>query len=168
MPETRGERIVFAIGALAIAALAAVIVLQSATDRFSARDTSVDAAHMTRATTTEATISTSPTESTAPQTTTAPEPTTTSGAAADATRLARLTLTAIADTWVEVRSGSANGDVLYSGILPQGAAKRFRGAPLWASFGAAANLAARLNGKPLNLPPGTYTARVGAHGLKPP
>ena len=166
MPETSGDRIMFAIGALAIAALAALIVLQTATDRFDARDTSVDAAH-TRATATEATASTSPTESTAPQTTTAPEPTTTGKAAAGATRLAKLTLTAIGDTWVEVRSGSANGEVLYSGILPQGTEKRFRDAHLWASFGAAANLTARLNGKPLNLPPGTYSARVGESGLKP-
>ena len=34
MPETRGERIIFAIGALAIAALVALIVLETATDRF--------------------------------------------------------------------------------------------------------------------------------------
>jgi hypothetical protein len=82
-------------------------------------------------------------------------------------RTARLTLSAIADTWVEVRSGSANGAVLYSGVLPQGSEKRFRSTHLWASFGATANLTAHLNGKPLNLPPGTYTALVGARGLKP-
>ena len=88
-------------------------------------------------------------------------------AAAAPTRIARLTLTAIADTWVEIRSGSAGGDVIYSGILRQGTAKRFRSTHLWASFGAAANLTARLNGKPLHLPPGTYSALVGARGLKP-
>jgi hypothetical protein len=38
---------------------------------------------------------------------------------------------------------------------------------LWASFGAASNLTARLNGKPLHLPPGTYSALVGARGLRP-
>jgi cytoskeletal protein RodZ len=166
MPETRGERIIFAIGASAIAALAALIVLQTATDRFEARDTSGDAAPMTR-TTTEATASTQPAESTAPQTTTAPDATTGETGAEAATRTARLTLTAIADTWVEVRSGSANGEVLYSGVLPQGAEERFRRAHLWASFGAAANLTAHLNGRPLKLPPGTYTALVGARGLKP-
>jgi cytoskeletal protein RodZ len=167
MPETRGERIVFAVGALAIAALVALIVLQTATDRFEARDTSVDAASLTRGATTEATASTSPSEYTAPQTSTTPEPTTTRQAAAGATRLAKLTLTAIADTWVEVRSGSENGEVFYSGILPEGMEKRFRGVHLWASFGAAANLTAYLNGRPLKLRPGTYTALVGARGLKP-
>ena len=167
MPETRGEWTVFAIGALAIAALVALIVLQSATDRLEARDTFVDTAPLTRGTTTDVTASTQPAESTAPQTTTAPDTTKSATGAAAASRTARLTLTAIADTWVEIRSGSADGEVLYSGVLPQGAEERFRRAHLWASFGAAANLTAHLNGRPLNLPPGTYTALVGAHGLKP-
>lgn len=167
MPETRGERIIFAIGALVIAALAALIVLQTATDRFEARHTSGDAAPMTLRTTTEAIATTQPAESTLPQTTTAPDATTGETGAEAATRNARLTLTAIADTWVEIRSGSAGGDVIYSGILRQGTAKRFRSTHLWASFGAAANLTARLNGKPLHLPPGTYSALVGARGLKP-
>jgi cytoskeletal protein RodZ len=167
MPDTNGERIIFAIAALAIVALLALIVLQTETDRFETRGTSVDAADMTRPATTEATASTSPAESTAPQTTTAPEATTGEKAAAAQTQIARLTLSANTDTWVEIRSGSATGDVLYSGILPQGKAKRFRNTHLWLSFGAAANLTARLNGKPLHLPPGTYSALVGAHGLKP-
>ena len=166
MPETRGEWTVFAIGALAIAALVALIVLQTATDRFEARGTSVDAAPLTRGTTAEVTASTQPAESTAPQATTAPD-TTSAAEPAGASRTARLTLTAIADTWVEVRSGSADGEVLYSGVLPQGAKERFRRAHLWASFGAAANLTAQLNGRPLKLRPGTYTALVGARGLKP-
>jgi hypothetical protein len=166
MPETRGERIIFAIGALAIAALAALIVLQTATDRFEARHASGDAAPMTLGTTTEAIATTQPAESTLPQTMTA-EATTGETAAAAPTRIASLTLTAIADTWVEIRSGSAGGDVIYSGILRQGTAKRFRSTHLWASFGAAANLTARLNGKPLHLPPGTYSALIGARGLKP-
>ena len=107
---------------------------------------------------------------TAPESTTAPEITTGETTAAEATQIAsgvRLTLSANADTWVEIRSGSDNGHVLYSGILPQGSAKRFRSPHLWASFGSAANLTGRLNGKPLHLPPGTYSALVGARGLKP-
>ena len=171
VPETRGERIIFAICALAIAALVALIVLETATDRFDTGDASAAAGETTTgAATMEASPSAPPTMSTAPETTTAPEPTTGETATAEPTRIApgvRLTLSAIADTWVEVRSGSAGGDVLYSGILPQGTAKNFRGTHLWASFGAAANLTARLNGKPLHLPPGTYSALVGARGLKP-
>jgi hypothetical protein len=80
-----------------------------------------------------------------------------------------LRLRANADTWVEIRAGSADGDVLYSGILPQGNAKRFRSKQeqVWASFGAASNLTARLNGNRLQLPPGTYSALVSTNGLKP-
>lgn len=158
MPETRVEQIIFGIGALAIAALVALIVLQT-TDRFETRDTPAAARPVTTAATTARETTTAP-ETMTGETTAAPEP----------PRIAsgvRLTLSANADTWVEIRSGSVNGDVLYSGILPQGSAKRFRSTHLWASFGAAANLTARLNGKPLHLPPGTYSALVGARGLKP-
>jgi RodZ C-terminal domain len=169
MPETRGERIIFAIGALTIAALIALVVLQTAADRFKARDTVAVAGQMTVAATTVAAASPSPAISTAPETTTPPESTTGEAAAAPGRTATdvRLTLSAIADTWVEIRSASAGGNILYSGILPQGTAKHFRSTHLWASFGAAANLTARLNGKPLDLPPGTYTALVGARGLKP-
>jgi hypothetical protein len=171
MPETRGEQIIFAIGALAIAALVVLIVLQT-TDRFETRDTPAAARPMTTApATTGAAAQAPPPATTAPETTTAPKTTTgETTAAPEPPRIAsgvRLTLSATADTWVEIRSGSADGDVLYSGILPQGSAKRFRSTHLWASFGAASNLIARLNGKPLHLPPGTYNALVGARGLKP-
>ena len=169
MPETRGEWIIFTIGALAIATLVALIVLETATDRFKTRDKAAVTGQMTVVATTEAAASPSTPISTAPETTTAPEPATGETAAAPG-RIAtdvRLTLTAIADTWVEIRSGSAGGDVLYSGILPQGTTKHFHSTHLWASFGAAANITARLNGKPLHLPPGTYSALVRARGLKP-
>lgn len=166
MPETRGEKIMFAMGVLAIAALVALVLLQTTTDRFDTRDASAAAGEPTTIkVATEA--SASPANSTPPQTTTAPQATTGETAAAAPTRIARLTLSAVADTWLEIRSGSAGGEVLYSGILPQGSAKHFRGTHLWASFGAAANLTARLNGKPLHLPPGTYTALVGPGGLQP-
>jgi pyruvate/2-oxoglutarate dehydrogenase complex dihydrolipoamide acyltransferase (E2) component len=169
MPETRGERIIFGIGALAIAALVALIVLQT-TDRFETRHTPAARPVTTAAATTGAAAQ-APPAPTAPETTTAPDATTgETTAAPEPARIAsgvRLTLRAIADTWVEVRSGSADGDVLYSGILQQGSAKRFRSTQLWASFGAASNLTARLNGKSLHLPPGTYSALVGARGLQP-
>ena len=163
MPETRGERIIFGIGALAIAALIALIVLQT-TDLFETRQTPAARPVTTAEATTEAAAQAPPAPA-APDAATG-EPT----AAPEPTRIAsgvRLTLRAIADTWVEVRSGSAGGDVLYSGILPQGSSKRFRSTQLWASFGAASNLTARLNGKSLHLPPGTYSALVRARGLQP-
>lgn len=173
MPETRGERVIFGIGAVAIAALVALIVLQT-TDRFETRDTPAAAQPVTTApATTEAADQTPASAPTAPVTTTAPEATTAETTVAPepgprATSRVRLRLSAIADTWVEIRSGSADGGVLYSGILPQGSTKGFRSAQLWTSFGAASNLRARLNGKPLHLPPGTYSAVVAEHGLRGP
>jgi hypothetical protein len=116
MPETRGERIIFAIGALVIAALVALIVLETATDRFETRHTSAVSKQVpTGAAIKDAAASASPAISTAPESTTAPEITTGETTAAEATQIARgvrLTLSANADTWVEIRSGSVNGDVL--------------------------------------------------------
>ena len=171
MPDTRVERIIFGIGALAIAALVALIVLQT-TDLFETRDRPAAARPVTTAAaTTGAAPQAPPPATTTPETTTAPQTTTgETTAPPEPPRTAsgvRLRLSATVDTWVEIRSGSADGDVLYSGILPQGSAKRFRSTRLWASFGAASNLTARLNGKPLHLPPGTYSALVGARGLQP-
>ena len=171
MPDTRAERIIFGIGALAIAALVALIVLQT-TDLFETRDRPAAARPVTTAAAiTGAASQAPPPATTTPETTTAPQTTTgETTARSEPPRIAsgvRLRLSATVDTWVEIRSGSADGDVLYSGILPQGSAKRFRSTRLWASFGAASNLTARLNGKPLHLPPGTYSALVGSRGLQP-
>lgn len=172
MPETRGEWIIFVIGAFAIAALVALIVLEK-TDRFDTRHTSAAARSVTAAAaTTEAAAPEQAPATTTPETTTAPQTTAGETTAAPEpegiiARDVSLTLSANVDTWFEIRSGSADGDVLYSGILPQGSAKRFRSTQLWASFGSASNLTARLNGKPLRLPPGTYSALVAARGLEP-
>lgn len=42
----------------------------------------------------------------------------------------------------------------------------FRARVLWARFGAAANLSARLNGEPVRLPSGTYDATFDRHGIR--
>ncbi len=166
MPETRGERIIFGICTLAITALVALIVLEVTTDRFGARRTPAAALPATTgAATTEAVAPALPPPTTAPepttsQTTAVPEP-------ARVPNGVRLTFDAKADTWVEVRSDAADGDVLYSGILPQGSVKRFIATSVWVRFGAASNLTARLNGRPLHLPAGTYSALVDPGGLQP-
>jgi hypothetical protein len=87
MPETRGERIIFAIGALVIAALVALIVLETATDRFETRHTSAASKQgATGAAIKDAAASASPAISTAPESTTAPEITTGERRDADRTR----------------------------------------------------------------------------------
>ena len=116
MPETRVERIIFGVGALAIAALVALIVLEK-TDRFATRETQTTTLATTPAATT--TVESTTASETMAETTATPEPPRTGSGIT-------LRLKAIADTWVEIRAGSAYGDVLYSGILPQGNAKRFR------------------------------------------
>jgi hypothetical protein len=176
MPETRGERIIFGIVTVAIAALVALIVVEMKTDLFKTHRTPAAIPPVTTAaaTTEAAAPAPTPPPTTAPEPfpppTTAPEPTTgKTTAEPESSRVpnaVRLTLGAIADTWVDVRAGSADGDVLYTGIIPQGSVKRFRSKRVWVRFGAAANLTARLNGRRLLLPSGTYDALVRARGLQ--
>jgi hypothetical protein len=83
-----------------------------------------------------------------------------------ATSAVSLVLTASADTWFEVRSGSATGSILYAGTLPAGSSRAFHARSLWARFGAAGNLSARLGRKRFRLPSGTYSATFDRHGFR--
>ena len=78
-----------------------------------------------------------------------------------------LLLKAKSDTWLEIRTTSATGPVLYSGTLVAGATKHFHARSFWARFGAAGNVFARLEGRVIRLPSGTYSATFDAHGFRP-
>jgi len=79
----------------------------------------------------------------------------------------RLQLTARVDTWVSVRRGSSTGIVLFEGTMAGGSSRTFTGTILALRFGAAANVSAKLNGRPLALPGGTYSVDVSRNGLGP-
>jgi RodZ C-terminal domain len=70
------------------------------------------------------------------------------------------------DSWLEVRSGSATGTVLYTGTLTSGSSKTFQAGAIWARFGSAGNLDAQLNGASLHLPIGTYSALFDPGGFQ--
>ena len=55
------------------------------------------------------------------------------------------------DSWVEVRRGSANGAMVYSGLIRLGDEVNLSGARLWARFGGASNLEITANGRPVSL-----------------
>lgn len=79
----------------------------------------------------------------------------------------RLLLTATGgESWLTARAGSAAGKVLYTGVLPQGRSVSVQAKQLWLRFGGAANLTAQLNGKRLELLPGTYSALISPAGLQ--
>jgi hypothetical protein len=59
------------------------------------------------------------------------------------------------DCWVEVRAGSATGDVFYAGTLLSGKTIRFHRKKLWLRLGAASNVDVVVNGRPSTVPPGT-------------
>ena len=71
-----------------------------------------------------------------------------------------------AESWVEIRSGSAQGKVLFVGIMDDGSVQSFRAPSLYARFGQAGSLDARMNGAALRLPPGTYSTLITPRGLK--
>lgn len=79
----------------------------------------------------------------------------------------RLVLTATGgDTWLDARAGSEGGRVLYVGFVNQGQNLSLSAARIWIRFGGASNVAAELNGEPLSLRPGTYSALITARGLQ--
>jgi hypothetical protein len=54
-------------------------------------------------------------------------------------------------SWIEVRSGSSKGELLYAGVLPGGSGLHFRSRRLWTRFGAAANLSVAVDGDSVSL-----------------
>jgi hypothetical protein len=69
---------------------------------------------------------------------------------------ARLVVRAVAgDSWMEVRSGSGAGTLLYSGTLEQGQRKPFQGRRLQLALAKPGNVSVRLNGNRVELPAGT-------------
>jgi hypothetical protein len=69
------------------------------------------------------------------------------------------------DSWLVVRRDSADGRLLWDGILERGKSLRFRGR-LWLELGAPSSLVARLNGERAGLPRRTSTVRVTAGGIR--
>ena len=81
--------------------------------------------------------------------------------------LVHLRLTARADTWLSARRLTSAGLVLFDGILPQSKVLTVTSQRIWVRFGAAANVIAELNGRPVRLQPGTYSALITARGITP-
>jgi hypothetical protein len=172
VPETRIEKGFFALGVLAIAALGFLVAhLWHHTRPVAAppSTTTLSAPATTIATTQTVTSSTNTTatrSAVGTRTTTSADTRAATTTAAIAHSVSLL-VTARTSTWLEIRSGSATGSLLFSGTLPAASSKTFRAKALWARFGAAGNLSARLDGKPLRLPAGTYDAMFDGHGFRP-
>jgi len=165
VPRSWGEWAIFGLG-LALAGFFVVLTV-----RGHHSGTSDARSGVVLGTTTVATVSTQATTPprgavsrslpTAPATTS--EPVTTS---VEGPPVVLLLTAARGDAWFEVRAGSPTASLLFSGILPAQSTRRFSGSKLWIRFGAAGNLDARLNGKPLPLPIGTYDATIVPSGLR--
>lgn len=161
MPETRVERLLFLLGLGVIGVLVAVVIL--------GRHPSKGASSATPTTTPPPTVPVTSTSLYATTTTAnAPTTTTRSSRATAPSRVAtRLAVTARADTWVSIRRDTPTGAVLFEGTLEAGDSRSFSGTKLAVRFGAAANVQAKLNGRPLPLPSGTYSTTISPAGLGP-
>jgi cytoskeletal protein RodZ len=152
LPETRLERLVAALGLVAIIVLIAVIVRSWPAGASPGPPPHTNATPSVPQTTVESTPST---------TTTIPADT------AEGSRTPTLSLTAArADSWFEVHTESPTGPILYTGILPKGKTKSFNVSPLWVRFGAASNVDARIAGRLVPLAGGTYDARFAKGTLQ--
>jgi cytoskeletal protein RodZ len=166
MPETRAERAFFIVGLAAIVLLAAVVAWERDTadpqhrPAVAAAPNGAPTPSATTTTTTTTNASTNPSSAARTSPARAHPP---------ATRPAstQLQLTARSDTWVSVRKTSRTGPVLFEGTMASGDTRSFTGASLSVRFGAAANVEATLNGRPLALPGGTYSVQIGRSGLVP-
>jgi len=80
---------------------------------------------------------------------------------------AHLTVRAtVGDSWMEVRTGSASGRLVYSGTLEQGQRKSFDGRRLHLALAKPANVSVRLGGRQTELPAGS-TFSVTARRIVP-
>jgi cytoskeletal protein RodZ len=166
VPETLGERLVFVAGLLLIGLLIAAIVLRPKT-----ADPSAVSPHTTTAVQRPAatTVTPPPITSTSAETTTT-SATTTTAATTTTTNAAgtiELRVAARDDTWISIRQDSPTGNVLFEGTLTKGDSRTYTATQFHVRFGAAANVAATLNGKTLALPGGTYSATITQAGLGP-
>jgi RodZ C-terminal domain len=149
MPETRLERVVAAVGMAAIAGLVALIVpawlryqdAVAAGGRARPQPPATVAVAAPRATVTTAKVA-------------RPGPT----IAVNAVR---------GDAWLEVHASSANGKVLFQGLLSKGKTVSFAAASVWARVGAGANVDITFAGKPLAIPAGTANLLITAAGARP-
>jgi hypothetical protein len=166
VPESTLDRLVLALGVCALAGLVALIV--PAWREYSGSEPSGPASPPppVEPATSEASRREDTTGPSTPPATTA---TTTSPARKPAQpRAAKLTLLAAkGDCWVEARSGSASGRLLYLGTLPQGRRLTLPKQGVWLRLGAAHNLAGWIGSKPVrNLPRGAATVVATPAGIR--
>jgi cytoskeleton protein RodZ len=91
------------------------------------------------------------------------------GPAASAKRVAKVTVAASGgDCWLQVRAGSARGELIYEGTLQRGQTQRFtKWKRLWMQLGAPAYLRGTVNGHRIhNMPNGPAIVTVTAKGLQ--
>ena len=94
---------------------------------------------------------------------------TTSAPAAPSGSTIRVALTAEkGDTWVTVRKGAPDGDILFAGTIYRGETQRFQAKKLWLEFAdqPASNLRIRVNGHPAGTVPDDDVLIVSPQGIR--
>src|SRR5207302_8587692 len=70
------------------------------------------------------------------------------------------------DCWLEIRTASAKGKILYVATLLKGKSYKVAGAKLWVRMGAPQNVDLLLNGDPVAIPSATQDVLVTPAGVK--
>ena len=94
---------------------------------------------------------------------------TSSAPAAPSGSAIRVALTAEkGDTWVTVRKGAPDGDILFAGTIYRGETQRFQAKKLWLEFAdqPASNLQIRVNGHPAATVPDDKVLIVSPQGIR--
>jgi cytoskeletal protein RodZ len=144
---------------VALAGIVAVTILVVVAWKFGSSGSSTSADLLTGT----GLVGTSPQTSTGTGTTSAGRP------ARPKPKLAKLVVAAASgDCWLQVRAGSANGELLYEGTLQQGQTQRFvKWRRLWIQLGAPVYLTARLNGHRVrDFPDSPSIVAVTAKGVR--
>jgi cytoskeletal protein RodZ len=72
------------------------------------------------------------------------------------------------DTWVTVRKGAPDGDILFAGTIYRGETQRFQAKKLWLEFAdqPASNLRIRMNGHPAGTVPNDKVLIISPQGIR--
>ena len=168
MPDSRTERIAFAVGLAAIAALAIALIpaWRSYHSSSSPLLPSLARSGGAEAERTSYRPPTAPAQKSLAAPAGVSRETPAPRKAAPAAAVAKLRLAASrGDCWLEVRASTAKGKVLYVGTLIKGKSLKLAARTFWIRFGAPQDVDLVVNGDPVSIPSGTLDVLVSRDGI---
>ncbi len=170
MPESRTERIAFAVGLAAILGLA--IALIPAFSRYNsspakAAQVAGGASGSSQQTAYRPPAKPKPARPVVPATPAHPSKPAAAAKKPPASVRTKVTLAAArGDCWLEVRSNTSNGKTLYVGTLPKGKSVNVSAKVVWIRLGAPQNVDVKVNGDAASIPADSLNVVVSRSGIR--